>query len=173
VRAADGGDILCLVEAPAEYKVVTHQVVIKAEETREIEVPAVTELVEKKVIDQPARVIEHKIPAVERIVKVRRVIKPEVTETITIPATHKLVEKERVIEEGKVDWREILCDVNTTREVVVRIQTALYEQGYYKGPRNGVFGRSSIDAMVHFQHEKHLSEGQLTIETVKGLKIEM
>ena len=170
-RVSRGGDILCLIEVPAEYKTVTHQELVKAAETREIEIPAATEAVTHQVIDAPARVEEHKIPAVTKVVKVHSLIEDERAESITAPAIYKTVTKVRVIGGGQVDWREILCDTNTTREVIVRVQTALASRGYFKGLHSGVFGRASWDALVHFQRDNHLPEGQLTMETVKALDI--
>jgi hypothetical protein len=172
-RVAPSGEIWCKVPVPAEYKTVVHKVLVKAEETREINVPAEVREVTRQVIDTPARVIEHKVPAVTKIVKVRTVVSPERTESVTIPATYREVEKKTLISGGKVDWREILCQTNTTRETIVRVQAALAAKGYYKGKATGVFGRDSMSALVAFQRDNNLPQGELTMDTVHKLNISL
>jgi len=172
-RKGANGDILCLVEVPAVYEEVSHQKLVKAEETKVIDEPAVTEVVTREIVDTPARVEEHKIPAITKHVKVHTLISDAHTDMITIPATHKAVTKFKVVGGGNVEWREILCDTNTTREVIIRVQAALADKGFFKGRRNGVFGPESWAALVSFQRSNHLPEGQLTLETVHALNIEM
>ena len=172
-RKSANGDILCLVAVPAVYDEVTHQKLVKAEETKVVEEPAVTEVVTREVVDTPARVEEHKIPPITKHVKVHTLLSDAHTEMVTIPATYKAVTKFKVVGGGNVEWREILCDTNTTREVIVRVQIALADKGFFKGKRNGVFGQQSWDALVSFQRANHLPEGQLTMETVHALNIEM
>ena len=103
------GEVLCLVEVPAEYRTITRQVVKVAETTRDIPVPAETTTVTRQVIDQPARVIEHVVPATYKTVRVTTVTTPERTETINIPATYTTVTKQRLVSQSGFQWREVDC----------------------------------------------------------------
>ena len=173
-KKSASGDILCLVKVPARYEMVDRQRLVKAEETKVIDEPAITKEVTTQVIDTPARVEEHKIPAEVQHVHVRTEVSPEHTEVITVPATYKTVTKFKQIGGGDVEWVRILCDTNTTREAIIKVQVALAKEGYYKGRRNGVFGPDCWDALRRFQRDKGLPVGQLDVETAGrlGVKVE-
>ncbi len=168
-KKSASGDILCLVEVPAKYEMVDRQKLVKAEETKVIDEPAITKEVTTQVIDTPARVEERHIPAEVQHVHVRTLVSAEHTEMVTVAATYRSVTKFKVVSGGNVEWRRILCDTNATREVLIRVQVALSDQGFYKGHRNGVFGPDCWDALVRFQRKNHLPEGQLTKDTVEAL----
>ena len=103
------GEVLCLVEVPAEYRTITRQVVKQAETTREEVVPAETTTVTRQVIDQAARVVEHQVPATYKTIRVTTVTQPERTETIEIPATYTTVTKQRITSQSHFEWREANC----------------------------------------------------------------
>ncbi|WGM40718.1 peptidoglycan-binding domain-containing protein [Caulobacter sp. NIBR1757] len=103
------GEVLCLVEVPAEYSTVTRKVLRTPERTVEIQVPAETQVVTRQVIDQDARVEKRVIPAEYRSVRVRVVVTKERVETYTIPAIYKTVTKQRMVSDTSFQWREIVC----------------------------------------------------------------
>lgn len=103
------GEVLCLVEVPAEYANVTRKVLRTPERTVQIQVPAETQVVTRQVIDQDARVEKRIIPAEYRSVRVRVVVTKERVETYTIPATYKTVTKSRMVTDTSFQWREIVC----------------------------------------------------------------
>lgn len=257
------GEVLCLVEVPAEYKTVTKQVLKTPAHTVTIQVPGETQTVTKQVVDQEARVEKRIIPAVYGYQKVRVLVSPERTETYTIPAVYKTIDKTRVVGGGKLEWREIICEkdmngplpanaipcqpglggatckppgyheheerreehhpkgygergavkVSTPTSLakaqpapvkavpaaakpaavqtaslpsasqaaatqhsngvsmVARMQEALAVKGYYKGAVDGFFTEASREALVRFQRDNHVAEGQLTVETARLLGI--
>lgn len=103
------GEVLCLVEVPAEYRTITRQVVRQAETYRDIPVAAETTTVTRQVVDQAARVVERVIPATYKTVRVTTITTPERTETITIPATYTTVTKQRLVRQSGFQWREVSC----------------------------------------------------------------
>lgn len=103
------GEVLCLVEVPAEYSTVTRKVLRTPERTVQIQVPAETQVVTRQVIDQDARVEKRVIPAEYRSVRVRVVVQKERIETYTIPATYKTVTKQRMVTDTSFQWREVVC----------------------------------------------------------------
>lgn len=110
IRMGAGGEILCLVEVPAEYAMVTRQVLREPAREVRIDIPAETRVITSQVIDQPARVDRREIAAEYGQVTVRVLVSPERTETYTIPATYKTVRKQRLIKESRFEWAEAVCD---------------------------------------------------------------
>ena len=103
------GEVLCLVEIPAEYRTVTRQVVKTPETTREIAETAETTTVTRTVVDRAAQVTERKVPATYKSIRIKTVVQPERTETINVPATYKTVTKQRMVTQSHLEWREVDC----------------------------------------------------------------
>ena len=165
------GEILCKVEVPPKYKTVKRKRLVTAEHTADTVVSAKYKTVTKQVIATPPRVEEEKIPAQYTTIRVRKEITPARTETITIPATYKTIEKMKVVSGGSLEWREVICDTNSTPELISQVQTALTSKGYSTGRVDGIFGMSTLRAMEKFQRDNHLIVGQLTMETMDALGI--
>ena len=104
------GEVLCLVEVPAEYSMVTRQVLKSPPRTVQVQVPAETQVVTRQVIDQQARVEKRVIPAEYRSVKVRVVVTPERIETYTVPPVYKTVIKQRMVSDTRFEWRVVVCN---------------------------------------------------------------
>ena len=168
--ASATGELLCKVEVPAEYKTVTRTRVVSPETTETKVIPAKYETVSKQVVAQPPQVVEEVIPAVTRTVSVRRLVSPAREEVITIPATYKTIEKRVVTGGGGLEWREVLCDSNTTSSKIVEVQTALTKAGY-DIPTDGVFGPATLNAMESYQRANGLPVGYLTVGTVRSLGV--
>ena len=187
------GELLCRVEVPAEYATVTRTRVAQPETTQTNLIPAVFETVTKQVIDQPPRVEERVIPArfetvtkevevspaqvVERVipaemgtVQVRKLVSPAMEDVIVIPATYKTVEKRVVTGGGGLEWRDVLCEVNTTPEKIAEIQRALTARGY-AAPADGAFGPQTLRSMESFQRDNGLPVGYLTVSTAEALGV--
>jgi hypothetical protein len=104
------GEVLCLIEVPAEYATVTRQVLREPAREVRIEIPAETRVITRQVIDQPGRVDQRVIPAEYGTVNTRVLVTPERTETYTIPATYKMVSKKRVTTAARFEWQEFECE---------------------------------------------------------------
>ncbi len=165
------GEILCKVEVPPKYKTVTRKRLVTAEHTEETLVEAKYETVTRQVIDTAPRVEEETIPAEYTSVQVRKLVSPARTETITIPATYKTIEKVKIVSGGNLEWREVICDTNSTPELIAQVQAALDAKGYSTGRSDGVFGMSTLHAMERFQRDNGLIVGQLTMETMDALGV--
>ena len=164
------GELLCKIEVPAEYRTVTRTRVVSPETTETAVVPAKYETVTKQVIAEGPQVVEEVIPAVTQEVAVRRLVKPATEEIITIPATYKTIEKRVVTGGGGLDWREVLCDTNTTTAKIAEVQRGLTAAGYSVND-DGVFGGETLRAMESFQRANGLPVGYLTMDTVRALGV--
>ncbi len=109
IRVGAGGEVLCLVEVPAEYANVTRQVLREPAREVRIDIPAETRVITRQVIDQPGRVDKREIAAEYGSVQVRVLKSPERTETYTVPATYKVVRKQRLVKASRFEWVEVTC----------------------------------------------------------------
>jgi hypothetical protein len=164
------GELLCRVEVPAEYKMVPRQVVARAATTQARVIPAQTQTITRQVEATPARVDEINIPAETRTIKVRKMVSPARQEEVRIPATYRTVEKRVVRSASAVQWREVLCETNTTPQKIAEIQRALASRGFATNV-DGVFGAQTLQAMESFQRRNGLPVGNLTIDTAQALGV--
>ncbi|NHK27296.1 hypothetical protein FF098_005210 [Parvularcula flava] len=170
VRGTPTGEIMCLIEVPAEYNTIEKQVLVSPARTEQIQVPAVTRTVTKRVVDTPATTRVVPIPATYDTVRVRREVAPASERRIPIPETYKTVTKQRKVGEERLVWREVLCETNTTPDVIRRVQTSLRREGY-DVTVDGVLGPSTMRAIEAYQRRENLGTGGLTMATVRSLGV--
>ena len=96
------GEIMCLEEVPAEYTTVTKQV---------LKTPATTRL--------------EQVPAEYKTVRVNKLIAPAQQTRIPIPAEYQTVTKTIKESEGRMVWREVLCETNAPE--LVKAKPAITE----------------------------------------------
>ena len=142
------GEIMCLVEVPAEYKTVT-----------------------KSVLKTPATTRKITIPAEYQTVSVRKLAEPATERRIEIPEEYQTVVKKEKVSEGRMEWRSILCETNTNADVISSLQRALKMRGFDPGRIDGVMGFQTIEAVKEFQRSKGMPTGQLTMETLQTLNV--
>ena len=165
------GEILCLVTEPAVTKQVERRVMVQPASTREEIIPAVTEIVERQVVDQPARIEERIIPAETQTVTRRVEVVPAREEIIEIPPIFDTITREVIVEPARTEWRSILCETNTTPDIIKRIQVALQQRGYYNGPIDGIFGPLSQRAVDGFQRDNGQVGTGVTLDTLSLLGV--
>lgn len=165
------GEIMCLVEVPAEYKTVSRRVVVREARTETVTIPAVYKTVKKKVMTKPPQIVRTTIPAEYDTIKVKKVLTPPRENTIEIPAVYDTVVQQELVTPAEMQWRPILCETNTTKDIVVRIQRALDNAGYNPGDIDGVLGASTMSALSAFQADNGMAKGQLTMSAIKKLGV--
>ncbi|MDH3415211.1 MAG: hypothetical protein OEM64_02760 [Gammaproteobacteria bacterium] len=173
--ATDTGEIMCLVEVPATYKTVQKRVLVSPARTEEVVIPAEYKTVTKSVVARPATSKEIVIPAQYGDVKVTKLVSPAQERRIAIPAEYDTVTKtEKVTEEG-MEWRQVVCEVNLTRENVVALQKSLADEGYYKAGIDGIIGGQTLSAARAYALAKNLPAGSnyVPIEVVNSLGIKL
>jgi len=167
------GEIMCLVEVPATYKTVTKTVLVSPATVKETPVPAEYKTVTRRVEKSPATTKTVEIPAEYRTVKIQKIATPAQTREIAIPAEYQTVTKRTKVTEEELRWREVLCDVNITSNVVSNIQNAAKKAGYYKGSVDGVLGPMTLRAVNSWAKDKGLPVGQnyIPIETINAMGV--
>jgi len=165
------GEIMCLIEVPAQYKTVIKRVVKTPASVREVAIPAEYKMVKRRVVVEPAKTMTVDIPAQYKTVKVRKLAKKASERRIEIPAEYQDVSDRVLVSEGHMEWRPILCETNTSADVVSKLQSALRSAGYNPGPIDGEIGRETMSAVTSYQKANGLASGQLTMETLRKLKV--
>ena len=81
------------------------------------------------------------------------------------------VTERKLLTEGRLEWRPILCETNTTPQVVTRLQSALRGAGYNPGPIDGNVGAQTMSALGRYQSDHGLPKGKLTIQALRKLGV--
>jgi len=165
------GELMCLVEVPPEYKIVKKRVIDTAPSTKTIEIPAEYKTINKRVVAEAARVETSKIPAEYKVVKVRKLVAPASEKRTQIPAEYVTVTERTKTADADLTWKSVLCETNTTKDIVRRLQEALAAAGHYNGPIDGIIGGATRTGLGSYQDAKGLARGQMTMETLKALGI--
>ena len=111
------------------------------------------------------------IPAETTFVTRRVEVVPAREEIIEIPPVFDTITREVVVEPARTEWRSILCETNTTPDIVSRIQVALQSAGYYNGPIDGIFGPQSQRAIDGFQRDNGQVGTGVTMDTLNLLGV--
>lgn len=165
------GEIMCLVTVPASYKTVSKRVLVSDATTREIQIPAEYQPIKKRVMQTPPTTRKVVIPAEYKTVKTRKLVEQPKSHTIDIPAEYADLTKREKLTDGHIEWRPILCQTNTTPDVIRKLQAALDKAGYNPGPIDGQLGHGTMSAVSSYQKAKGLPTGGLTIRTLESLNV--
>ncbi len=168
------GEIMCLVEVPATYKTISKRVLQTPASTRTRELPAEYRTVTKRVVATEATTKTIQIPAKYSTVTVTEEVTPASERRIAIPEKYTTVSSQELVTDGKMDWREIMCETNTTPARIMEIQRALQSAGFNPGPIDGGLGSQTISAVNAFQRSKGLPvDKYLNVQTVNALGVSM
>ena len=166
------GEIMCLVEVPAEYKTVTRTVLVTPETTRRTVIPAETEVVKRRVMTKAPEVKRITHPAETKTIKVKQLVKGPEEIRIPVPAETKTITQEYKVSDGELRWRTVLCETNITGDVVKQLQAALKREGYDPIWVDGVYGKKTRAAVNQYQKDNGIASGGLTFETLDKLGVE-
>ena len=86
-------------------------------------------------------------------------------------SSDKTVNKTVTAAPARTVWTSVLCDVNTTPDVVRRLQTALKGAGHYGGPIDGIIGSQTRGGIKSYQAAQGVNSDILTIESATKLGI--
>ena len=137
------------------------------------EVPAKFEEYTKEVVQTAATVKKEEIPAEYKVVKVRKLLSAARENRTKIPAEYKTVNKRQKVGNERLEWRQVLCETNMTKDIVTSVQQKLKEAGFNPGSIDGVIGGGTLRAVDNYQREKNLPRGGLTIRTLESLGVRL
>lgn len=165
------GDIMCLVEIPAEYREITHQEVDRPASTRSVAIAAEYQTVRRQVLVKEAEVRKEEVPAQYQTVKVRKLAEPARENRIAIPAEYQNLTHQEKIADGHMEWRGVLCETNATPDTVRALQQALKSAGFYQGPLDGRIGSGTAEGVRRYQASQGMAQGGITLETLERLGV--
>jgi len=137
------------------------------------EVPAQTKTVTKQVVKEPATIKKVSVPATYKTMRMKKLVSAASEKRIPIPAKHMVVAKQSKVSDARLEWRQVLCETNTTRDLITQIQQGLEKAGYNPGPADGVLGGATLSAIDAYQRKNNLPTGGLTIQTIEKLGIKL
>ncbi len=168
------GEIMCRVEIPAVYKNYEQQVIDQPAQTKEEVIPPKYITVERKVMKDPPTTQKRVIPAKYQTITIKELVEPEKFEVVETPPRYQTIEKRKLVTAESVKWRQILCETNTTPEVVKRIQNALISAGYQLGfEPDGKLGPGTQSVIRRYQQDNGLPTGGLTLSTIQKLGVKL
>jgi predicted small secreted protein len=168
----NAGDVLCLIEIPAEYATVSSQVVDQAPSTRSIEIPAEYTTVTRTVVKTPPTTRSVDIPAEYRTIQTTKLATPAREVRTEIPAEYDTVTNTALIKAASSEWRQIVCETNATPAKLAEIQRALTSAGFATGRADGAVDAGTMAAVRGFQKAKGLPvdmDRYINVATVRAL----
>jgi len=164
------GEIMCLVEIPASYKTIKRRVLKTPSTTTTVEIPAVYDTVVQTVVATPATTKAIAVPAQYKTMKVTELVSPASERRVPVAAEYQTVSTQKLVSDGRIEWREILCQTNMTTGKISEIQRALSAAGHNPGQIDGLVGKSTMAAVNAFQRKNNLPvDRYLNIATVEAL----
>lgn len=165
------GEIMCLVNVPPEYKTMTKRVLVRPAGVKKVEVPAEYATVKKEILVKAAETRKIEVPAEYKTVKTMKLVQPAQEIRTEIPAEIETVAENVKVKDGRMEWRPILCETNTSPDVVRKLQSALMDAGFNPGAIDGSLGGRTFSAVKAYQQANGLPSGQLTLETLNSLGV--
>lgn len=170
--AALNGEVMRLIEVPAEYKTLVKKTMVSAPQVREVVIPAEYATIKKKVVDTPATTREVIIPAEYKTIRVKQLVtEAKEVRTPTKPVLQKIT-KQTVVTPAQLKWQRVPCDNDLSEANIIAVQKGLKAAGY-DVTADGKFGKGSREALEKFQESKGLAKGAITIETMKALGVKI
>lgn len=108
-RVEPTGEVVCLVEEPAQYRTVWRHVCVRPEQRIETPVPAETRQVSRRVVDQPPREEVRVIPARFGQQQVEVVDAPERVERIDVAPVYRDVARQEIVAPARTRWLPTVC----------------------------------------------------------------
>lgn len=136
-------------------------------------IPAKEIAYDRTVVATAGRFERTKVEATYLNVPIQEMVSDARSVKIAVPGVNSKVERRSKIEDSRFEWQSVLCETNTNGDIISRIQTALTDEGYNVGAIDGVLGRSTLTALESYQKKNKLSEGGVTMESIKALGVEL
>lgn len=163
------GQVMCLVEEPAVYKTYSKQVLVQQPQLREVEVPAKYDTITRR-IPISVQVKRVKVEPKYASYSVRKLATAASTRQKQVNPQYQTFSA-TIEAERKLEWAEVLCEVNLTRDKIREIQNALQSRGYNPGKIDGIYGRGTRNAIKAYQSRNNLGTGGITYEFLQHIGI--
>jgi len=136
------------------------------------EIAARKQTITKRVLKKDASVAKAPIAPEQQTVKVRKLATPAAERRVEIPAKHQTITRYKQVANERLAWRRVLCETNTTAELIREIQQALKRAGFDPGTPDGSLGPQTMAAVDAYQRKNDLARGGVTLATVQALGVQ-
>lgn len=180
------------IEVPAKYTMVDRQVKVadptffwlaKGEQADEAAIATGREIcltersaeeveVVREIVSSPAAATSVEVAAQVESIDVQKLVTQASERRVKIPARTKTVTSQVEVAPARVEWKQVLCQVNMTREIITELQRALKREGYDPGPVDGFVGQGTLTAIEQYQTAEGIDRGGITLESLKRLEVE-
>jgi len=136
-------------------------------------IPAKQIAYERTVVKTAGRFERTKVEATYENVEVTELVSDARSVKIPVPGVSSKVERRSKVTDSRFEWQPVLCETNTTGDIISRLQSALKGEGYAVGAIDGVLGRSTLAALEQYQRKNKLAEGGVTMESMEALGVDL
>jgi len=63
---------------------------------------------------------------------------------VPVAGASEKIERRIKVADSRFEWQPVLCETNTTDDIILRLQSALSDAGYSPGSIDGVLGRGTL-----------------------------
>jgi len=74
---------------------------------------------------------------------------------------------------GMSEWRQVICDTQLTRKILIAIQTNLRAQSFYNGAIDGMKTEILAESLQNYQRQNNLPIGSYNYETMTALGVKI
>jgi hypothetical protein len=148
---ATTGEVMCLVEVPAEYKTAGRKVERTPAARKTVDVPAEYAQVDKSVLKTSARTVVTEIPAEYEMREVTKRVEPAKEVRAPVPSIYDEVPLKVLTSEASHGWRSVLCERNATEAKLSEIQRALKSRGFCLDKVDGKLSLRTMSAADAFE----------------------
>jgi len=135
--------------------------------------PAKTIQYERTVVKTAGRFEKETVEETYEDVIVSELIADAQSAKVPVAGASEKIERRIKVADSRFEWQPVLCETNTTDDIILRLQSALSDAGYSPGSIDGVLGRGTLNALEEYQRKNALAEGGVTIESLKALGVEL
>jgi len=136
-------------------------------------IPANEIAYDRTVVKTAGRFERVKVDATYEDVSVTELIADASSVKIPVPGVNSKVERRVKTDDSRFEWQAVLCETNTTGDIITRLQAALQKEGFAPGSIDGVLGQGTLNALEKYQKKNKLAEGGVTMESMKSLGVEL
>jgi hypothetical protein len=165
------GDVICLIESPAQYETVSVQVLDQAARTETRTIPAVYKIVERTVVDVAAHTRSVSIPVEYATIEVRQLLEAERTERRTVDPQYTMISREIESSAAYTQWERVLCQDSIAPALAFEIEQRLNAKGFNPGVIDGNIDADAEQAIGNYQIDNGMAKGGITPLMLESLGI--
>lgn len=165
------GDVICLIESPAQYETVSVQVLDQAARTETRTIPAVYETVERTVVDVAAHTRSVSIPVEYATMKVRQLLEAERTERRSVDPQYTMISREIESSAAYTQWERVFCQDSIAPALAFEIEQRLNAEGFNPGAIDGTIDADAKQAIENYQIDNGMAKGGITPLMLESLGI--